>query len=133
MKDKLSSRKLAAGVILLIALISTFAFIYPKFAPKGMTGKKSITIEIITPDNTRELKITTKAEFLRGALDQENLVQGEEGSFGLYVKTVDGVTADQNKQEWWKFTKSGEMLNTSVDQTPIADGDQYEITFTKGW
>ncbi len=133
MKDKLSSSKIAIGVILLIALIGIFAYIYPRFAPQGMAGAKSITIEVITPDNTKEHKITTKEEFLRGALQQESLIQGEEGSFGLYVVTVDGVTADKNKQEWWKFTKNGEMLNTSVDQTPIADGDKYEITFTKGW
>lgn len=133
MKDKLSSRKLAAGVILLILLISIFALIYPSYAPKGLSGHKSITIEIITPDSTRALKVNTKAEFLRGALEQENLIQGEEGNFGLYVKTVDGISADQGKQEWWKFTKHGEMLNTSVDQTPIADGEEYEITLTTGW
>ena len=38
-----------------------------------------------------------------------------------------------DNQEWWCFTKGGEMLMTGVDDTMIADGEQYEATFTVGW
>ena len=53
--------------------------------------------------------------------------------YGLYVVTVDGETADEAQQQWWCFTKGGEMLMTGVDDTMIADGDAYEITLTTGW
>ena len=36
-------------------------------------------------------------------------------------------------QEWWKLTKDGEMVNTSADATPIADGDHFELTFMVGY
>ena len=49
------------------------------------------------------------------------------------MKTVNGVTADDAQQQWWCFTKGGEMVNTGVDDTPIADGDTFEITLTTGW
>ena len=44
-----------------------------------------------------------------------------------------GVTADDANQEWWCFTKGGEMLETGVDSTPIADSDTFEITLTQGY
>lgn len=80
-----------------------------------------------------EFTISTEALNLRGALEQENLIAGDESEYGLFVKTVDGETADDAKQEWWCFTKGGEMLMTGVDDTLIADGEHYEIVFTVGW
>ena len=61
------------------------------------------------------------------------LIAGDESEYGLFVKTVDGETADDANQEWWCFTKGGEMLMTGVDDTMIADGEQYEATLTVGW
>ncbi len=29
--------------------------------------------------------------------------------------------------------KKGEQVNTSADQTPISDGDTYELTLTEGY
>ena len=46
---------------------------------------------------------------------------------------VDGESADASQQQWWCFTKDGEMLMTGVDDTMIRDGEKYEITFTTGW
>ncbi len=33
-------------------------------------------------------------------------------------KTVNGVTADEAKEEWWCFTKDGEDVMTGVDSPP---------------
>ena len=77
--------------------------------------------------------ITTDAEYLRGALESINLIAGSESEYGLFVTTVNGVTADDSKQQWWCFTKDGEMLQTGVDSTPIANGEHYEITLTEGY
>ena len=96
-------------------------------------GTKTITVDIITVDGTTTKTITTDAEFLRGALEQEQLIVGEESQYGLFVKTVNGITADDSRQEWWSFTKGGETLFTGVDTTPIADGDHFEITLTVGY
>ena len=84
-------------------------------------------------DKTFDSISATAVEYLRGALEQEALIAGEESDYGLFVKTVDGVTADDANQEWWCFTKGGEMLETGVDSTPIADGDTFEITLTQGY
>ena len=70
--------------------------------------------------------------------DQKDLVIGgqvveDDSEYGLFVKTVDGYTADDAKQEWWCFTQDGGQVNTGVDTTPVADGDHFEITLTAGY
>ena len=94
----------------------------------------TITLEVVYPDgSSKEFTIATDPENnLRKALEGEGLIAGEEGPYGLYVKVVDGVTADYDvDQSYWSLSKDGEMLMTGVDTTPIADGDHFELTYTK--
>ena len=98
--------------------------------------EEAITITVtVTDDKGTDTVFTieTKAWNLRDALEQENLVQGEEGQFGLYVKFVNGIEADYDKNgAYWGFYKDGAYLPSSIDKTPIEDGDAYEIVYTKG-
>ena len=82
---------------------------------------------------SKDFSIATDAEFLRGALEEQKLIEGSESEYGLYVTAVDGETADESLQQWWCFSKDGVMLATGVDTAPIADGEHYEITLTTGW
>ena len=101
---------------------------------KADADEVTITVSVTHADGSeKEFVITTAALNLREALEQENLVQGDESEYGLFVTTVDGEGTDSDKQEWWCFTKGGEMMMTGVDDTLIADGDHYEIVFTVGW
>ena len=95
---------------------------------------KNITVTVVHGDGTsKDFPIAAAGETLREALEQENLVEGEDGQYGLFIKTVDGETVDGANQEWWCLTKDGEMPNTGVDGVKIADGDVYELTFTVGY
>lgn len=118
------------AVLLLVAVALT---VLACTKPQTQVGQKTVTVEIVMPDVTITKTITTEAEYLRGALDQEGLVAGEEGEFGLFVKTVNGYTVDEAKQEWWSLTKGGEILFSSVDTTPIADGETFELTLKVGY
>ncbi|MBP5618333.1 MAG: DUF4430 domain-containing protein [Clostridia bacterium] len=92
------------------------------------TAKVNITVTVTFPDETtKEFPIATEAEFLRGALEEANLVEGEESQYGLYVHKVDGVSDADGF--YWAFYKDGEYLMTGVDTTPIADGDHFEIKY----
>ena len=62
------------------------------------------------------------------ALKEQNLIEGEQSEFGMFITVVDGIAADSSKNEYWSITKSGEILNTGADSTPIADGDHFELT-----
>lgn len=129
MKNK---KKIILPIIFAVLLVAALV-VYMVYGPNGIAGKKTITVQIVTDEKTVELTIKTEEEFLRGALEQEKLIAGTESSAGLYVLTVNGVTADESAQQWWCFTKGGETLMTGVDSTPIEDGDAFEITLTAGW
>ncbi|MBE6538753.1 MAG: DUF4430 domain-containing protein [Ruminococcaceae bacterium] len=94
----------------------------------------TITVQVKGSDgNVTIFMITTGEEFLRGALEQENLVEGDESEFGLYVKVVNGERADYDKDKaYWSFYKGDEYLMSGIDTTPIADGDVFRIEYTKG-
>lgn len=132
--QKNNKKQMITWGIILLAVIAILSVVYITFMPKGQEGTKDVKVEVVYADETtKTFKIKTNEEFLRGALEQENLIAGTDGEFGLFVLTVDGVTAKESNQEWWCMTKGGEMLMTSVDQTPIADGDHFEITLTVGY
>lgn len=96
--------------------------------------KKEISVKVIIPDvQTREHRISTDAAFLRQALDEEEMIEVKDAGFGFFITSVDGRTADESKQEWWCITKGGEEVFTGVDETPIEDGDQYELTLKTGY
>ena len=124
---------LIAGVAVLVvaALVGCWLAFGPKADP---AGGKIIDVTVIYADAASdEFHISTDAEFLRGALEEQKLIQGEESQYGLFVTTVNGVTADESQQQWWFFTKGGEALMAGVDSTPIANGDAFEITLTTGY
>ncbi len=117
-----------------VALVAVLLAVWFAFGPKGADGQKNISVTVVYGDGTSErFDIATEEEFLRGALEAQSLIAGEESEYGLFVKTVNGVTADDAKQEWWYFTKGGEEVVTGVDSTPLADGDAFEITLKTGW
>jgi len=129
----MKNKKVLYGVIGLVLAVALMIGAYALFAPKGAAGAKEIAVTIVNDQNERKVTLHTDEAYLRGALEAEKLIAGDESAYGLYVKTVDGYTVDESKQEWWRFTKGGEMLMTGVDTTPIENGDAFEITMTTGY
>ncbi len=130
------SKKTLIALIVLIVLVAAAVGVWYFCGPAkdANTDAKQISVTVVHSDGSKnQFDIATKAEFLRDALESVKLISGDESQYGLFVTTVDGEKADDSKQEWWCFTKGGEMLNTGVDDTPIADGDSYEITLTVGY
>lgn len=130
----MSKKTKIIAVIALAVLIIGAIVAYAVLSPKAISGGKSITVEVVHADgSSKEFKIATDEEYLGGALRQENLVEGEDGEFGLYIHAADGEYADESQQQWWCCCKAGEMLMTGVDDTPIADGEHYELVLKTGW
>ena len=126
--------KIILAAAILLVLVVGALLIYNANKPVGQEGGKKLVVTVVHGDgSSKDFSIATDAEFLRGALEEQSLIEGSESEYGLFVTGVDGETADSDQQQWWCFTKGGEMLMTGVDTTPIADGEHYEITFTVGW
>ena len=118
--------------LLIVARLTGAYAVWRTNAPKAQEGSKTITVNIDhLAGEDKTYTIRTGEEYLRGALEQENLIEGTESEYGLYVTTVDGVAADDAKRQWWCFNDGeGNMLNTGVDTTPIADGDAFQIVLS---
>ena len=102
--------------------------------PETTTGTKEIDIVVIHADKTENtFTYQTDAEYLAEVLLENTLAEGEAGSYGLFITTVDDETADSSKQQWWCITKGGEQVNSGADTLPIADGDQFELTLMEGY
>ena len=97
-------------------------------------GGKEITVNVdhLNGDDTT-FTIHTDEEYLRGALEQEDLIEGTESEYGLYVLTVDGETADESEQQWWGYSVNGTFAELGVDSQPVADGDVYDFVLNVGW
>ncbi|MEG0092247.1 MAG: hypothetical protein RR846_03125 [Oscillospiraceae bacterium] len=133
MKKKNIIMLVAALAVVIVAL----GVVYKFFGPKAQSGSKNVTIEVYFEDGGKAEKtynLKTDEEFLGKLLLDEKIAVGEDGPYGLYIKTVCDKTVDDSKQEWWCITANGfQMVNTAPDLTPILDGDKYEITMKVGY
>ena len=133
-KNPKNTKKIVLAVVALIAAVAVLLGVYAATRKPAQAGAKTITVDVVLTDGSDTVStLTTDAEYLRGALEEAGMIEGSESEYGLFVTTVNGVTADDAKQQWWCFTKGGETLETGVDTTPIADGDAFEITLIEGY
>jgi len=130
-KSKIVTAALAGFFVILVA---AFAALYFHFYGGSSADIKRIEVQIVMSDSQRKtVEIETKSDFLREALEEKKLINGTESEYGLFISTVDGVSVNADKKEWWCITKGGEILMTGADSTPIADGDKFEITLKTGY
>ena len=91
-------------------------------------GAKTVSVEVKAEDQSITFTIHTDKETLGAALLEHELISGDQGAFGLYVKFVNGIEADYDKDgAYWGFYKNGEMMMVGVDGAVIADGEHYEL------
>lgn len=131
---KQSTAKTIVLIILLAAAALAMFGVYKAFIPKGHAGAKEITVKVVHSDQTeKEFVYQTDEAYLGEVIKGEGLVEGSEGEFGMFITSADEEKADDSKEQWWCITKGGENVNTSADQTPIEDGDQFELTLMEGY
>ena len=96
-------------------------------------GKTEFTFTVVDKDgNETQFEIHTDKETVGEALLELDLIAGDEGEYGLYVKTVNGITADYDvDQTYWAFYVNDEYAQTGVDSTTITAGDSYSFKVEK--
>ena len=53
--------------------------------------------------------------------------------YGLYLRGMNGVLEDTDKQLWWCIYVNGESATVGADDIMLKDGDTYTATYTQGW
>ncbi len=95
-------------------------------------GKTAIDFAVSADGKKVEFVINTDKETLADALVEVGLVEGEDGPYGLYVKKVNGITADYDKdQSWWGLNVNGESSMTGASEVKVKAGDKYEFVYSK--
>ena len=96
------------------------------------SGAKTVVVEVKAEDQLVTFTIKTDKDTVGAALLEHGLIAGEEGAYGLYVKQVNGITADHDvDQTYWSFYINGEYAMTGVDTTEITEGATYRLEYTK--
>lgn len=95
-------------------------------------GAKTVMVEVMAEDKSVTFTIHSDKNTLGDALIEHKLIDGEKGAYGLYVKKVNGITADYDINKcYWGINKNGESLMTGVDGVEFKDGEHYEFVYTK--
>jgi len=96
-------------------------------------GDTEFTFKVVDKDgNESVFEIHTDEKTVGDALIKLDLLEGEEGDYGLYVKKVNGITADYDKDKtYWAFYIDGEYAMTGVDATDIEEGKTYTFKVEK--
>ncbi len=96
------------------------------------SGAITVAVEVKAGERAITFTLHTDKTTLGDALLEHGLIAGDVAQYGLYVKVVNGITADYDvNQSYWGFYQDGEYLMTGVDSTEIADGEHYEIVYSK--
>lgn len=145
---KVSNKKISS-LLLCMMLIVAMAFTALGCGEKNPSendGKENQTIEkvlgegsvkilftVVEADGTETtFEIHTDKETVGDALLEHALIAGEESAYGLYVKTVNGITADYDTDgTYWAFYVNGEYALTGVDSTSIKEGETYTFKVEK--
>lgn len=96
-------------------------------------GQTKFMFTVVDKDgNETDFEVHTDKKIVGDALQDVGLISGEEGEFGLYVKSVNGITADFDKDKtYWAFYVDGEYATSGVDSTKIKEGEKYSFKIEK--
>ncbi len=128
------STKTILGVLAVVVVAAILLVVYFVTRPQASGGDKTITVEVVHSDESSEtFTYDTDAEYLGEVLQEEGLVEGEQGDYGLYITAVDGEEAVYEEDgAYWALYQNGEYAMQSADLTPINDGDQFSLVYTIG-
>lgn len=117
------------AAILVIALVATGCSL---LSPETQEGMKSFTLTVVHKDGTsKEMELKSDAEYLGAFLQEEGIITGEEGQYGLYIKEVDGEKAVYEEDNaYWAFYVGEEYALQGIDLTPITEGAAYKLVYT---
>ncbi len=89
-------------------------------------GAHFFTFTVSADGSEKVYNVRTDRTVVGEALVELGLIDGEQGPYGLYVKTVDGIVADYDKDKtYWSFYIDGKYASSGVDTTDITDGGRY--------
>ena len=81
-------------------------------------GATTFTVDVVVAEQSVRFAVSTDKETVGAALLEHGLIDGEMGAYGLYVKKVNGITAEYEVDgTYWAFYIGDDYGMTGVDLT----------------
>ena len=136
-------KRISALIIFALTLSVLFAFtacnekdlwkdaIYTEDTALG-EGDTEFILNVSAGGRMVTFTIRTDKAILGDALLELGLIEGEPGAYGLYVKRVNGIEADYEKdRHYWALWINDDYAPAGVDQTEISEGVHYTFERAK--
>ncbi len=95
-------------------------------------GEKKVAVKVSAGERSVTFTLHTDSETLGEAMVEQSLLEGEQGQFGMYIKKVNGITADYDiDRSYWSISKDGVDLLHGIDSEKISGGESYELARKK--
>ena len=96
-------------------------------------GATSFQLTVVDGEGTESnFTVNSDETTVGAALLALEFIAGEENEYGLYVKTVNGITADYDVDgTYWAFYIDGEYAVPGVDKTEVKEGVEYAFIVEK--
>lgn len=95
---------------------------------------KKFTVTVVYADgSSKDFSYETDEEFVGPVLENDGLIKGNTGPYGLEITEVDGQKAiyAENKA-YWAVYEGEEYAMQGIDTTPVVDGATYKLVYTIG-
>lgn len=92
-------------------------------------GAANFELTIVDKDGVTHLyRVHTNVGMMGEALTEVGLIDGEQGPYGMYIKSVLGQVLDyETDGMYWSFYVNGEYALTGVDQIPVEHDGKYML------
>lgn len=96
-------------------------------------GATQFTFTVVDADgNEATATVNTDAKTLGEALLDLGVIAGDDGDYGLYVKTVNGQTLDYDQDgSYWALYVGDQYATAGVDSTELEPGETYSFKAEK--
>ena len=89
-------------------------------------------LESVHSDGTEKtFTYKTDLEFVGPVLQEEGLIKGNDGPYGLEITEVDGEQAIYNEDKaYWAVYEGEEYALQGIDTTPVVENRIYKLVYT---
>ena len=114
--------------VVLVAAMALFATGCMENGKEEATGESvSFTVVVVDLEGKETTyEVTTTETTVGAALMAEELLAGEDGPYGLYIKEVAGIPLDWDTDgKYWAVYVDGEYALSGVDSLAVTEGAEY--------
>ena len=130
-------KKLIAMLLSLLVLLSLCACTAPQTDAPQTSGDetqplKTITVTVVRKDGTtKDYTYQTREQFVGPVLEEDGLIEGNAGPYGMEITKVEGVPAIYTEDKaYWAVFEGEEYALQGIDTTPAVDGGVYKLVYT---